>query len=219
MTIQFHKVTLASDQYRLAAMYLAMWAARGNFVMWNDERAIEVTEGRKLDMVRWVQSGKATAQAERHGYSSCGDLPHWLYEQLGVRSRWNTQESIDGQWDMGMNLARISGHPDFSTELPEQLSPGDVLYVGHGALDHVCVVMGEELEPSPRIATVDYGQSALQGVEGRFRPSFGWDRQSVPMVHGGVRKVHGYLDLDRVIERARDAGELVAASFPKGLKL
>lgn len=93
------------------------------------------------------------------GYSSCGDLAHWLLYRLGVRERWlNRSEHIG--WQSGANIARLAwscleSRPPMSDEI---FSPGDILLIWNkidGTDAHALVVRAHERS---HVYSADYGQ-------------------------------------------------------------
>lgn len=108
-----------------------------------------------------------TERRQGKGYSSCGDLAHWLLFRLGFRFPWLNRAEHQG-WRVGQNLslvcAAIAGGANPHGRRPTEKQPidaGDVLVVnaGDNRKAHVVVVMGEAvLEQGAVVKTAEYGQ-------------------------------------------------------------
>ncbi len=176
-------MTSLSDLRQLALAYLdlATDADRGRSE--TDPLYIAITEERDF--------GK--------GYSSCGDLAHWLLFRLGVRCSWvNRAESATG-WKMGANIWRLVSCPASRGPIEgEHYEPGDILVIYNdpqGKDAHALVVRehrGHEL------LTADYGQP-------------GGARRNRPFVRGliGSRKLQRVLPLGDALRLAEQSGGLV----------
>ena len=162
-----------------------------------------VTEGRNGDSVR--QNWK---------HSSCGDLCHFLWYQLGVRSSW-LNRSANGNYRIGGNLSQIHKHPSFQradTFDDVQLQVGDVIFIdAQPNRAHVEVVMHHDPKAG-RMAVATYGQDFNKvSNDGRMRRYTCRGR----MIRGG-RHAFGFLRLADVLQRADAAGEIVPAMLPVG---
>lgn len=123
------------------------------------------------------------------GYSSCGDLAHWLLLCLGCRDEIVLNRSDDGgevPWKAGPNIFRLATSPWYihASEygIPDD---GDILHVqrASGTGDHVSVLLSKD---SPdRWTTADYGQphgrlkdcelrDVSRGLQVRGRLLVGW---------------------------------------------
>lgn len=151
-----------------------------------------ITEGRRLQYERALAAGQAwaVAMSRKGGYSSCGDLAHWLLLCLGCRDERLVNRSDDcGEipWIPGVNLSRIQSHPAYVRAV---VGPrpwlGDVLYVQ--SPDHVSVLLEWRTHD---IVTGDYGQphGAL-----RVLPIV----TTGGLVRVGQRRLVGWLDVTRV---------------------
>lgn len=194
---------LDEDVARSAAVSLARWSVRDSEVKGFDERALIITENRNRD---------SEVQKWKYGHSSCGDLPHWIYEMLGVRSRWVNRNGIKGSrhpgYRMAMNLSFIYGRPEFRHGPVKQLLPGDTLYIGvisDPNTNHVQVVLEHDAE-TKRLTVAQYGgimKGKEHGIDGRLTVYEGFDGRKVK-----TKPVVGVLPLWPVIGRAVAAGEL-----------
>lgn len=97
----------------------------------------------------------------RAGYSSCGDLCHWLLRCLGVREPWlNRNDDGDAQpWRMGANLNWLTPWPIGKCAIAKpkwqgSFTPGDVIVVTGS---HALAVMAYDAERD-RLTTAEYGQ-------------------------------------------------------------
>ena len=147
-------------------------------------------------------------------HSSCGDLCHFLWYQLGVRSNW-LNRTANGNYRIGGNLSQIIGHPDFQrvdTFDDVTLEQGDVIMIdAQPNRAHVEVVLHHDPEAG-RMAVATYGQDGSKvGNDGRCRR---YDCRG-RMIRGG-RHAFGYLRLDDVLERADQADDLAVAMLPAG---
>jgi hypothetical protein len=151
-------------------------------------------------------------------YSSCGDLPHWLYARLGVRLWWLNRAELFG-WKPVVNIWRLVGPlAEGCSGLAERVTPdsegfevGDALHVGDtDASAHACVVLEDEAGEERRaLLSADYGLpgGGLVGAAITVRGGRLF-RGSRPIVH--------VLRLSSVLLAARDSGALVEPSLPAG---
>lgn len=182
------RVHLATTQdVRRAAVAL------GSFAVDNDHgRAIGdpvhewITEGRRAQYERALAHGYDWAKNMVAGYSSCGDLAHWLLMCLGVRDERVVNRNDDGGvigWKVGANIGRLDGSPWYvhasDNGMPEL---GDILHVA--SPDHVSVLLAV-IDRGTQWLTADYGQphgmrrvcqlrSVSQGLQVRGRMLRGW---------------------------------------------
>lgn len=114
----------------------------------------EVTEGRDLGM-------------NRAHYSSCGDLPHWLFERLGLCEKWINRQSL-GHYHVGLNIAELGlGCPISHAAPVDPAWPGpgvgDVCEIWNGTLGqdaHVFVVLGPGSDVN-HLRTANYGAGGM----------------------------------------------------------
>ncbi|MGE0327779.1 MAG: hypothetical protein AB7S68_36040 [Polyangiaceae bacterium] len=135
------------------------------------------------------------------GYSACGDLPHYMLRELGIRDeRLLNRDDDDGviPWRMGKNLSRIvfsAGGAFVWAWGKKRPKPGDVLYMSKP--EHVAVL--EELdEAKGTIAVLEYGQ--FDKVRGkhlgiRHVKPFQVLKNTIKI---GKCTLHGWLDLSKL---------------------
>ena len=171
---------------RAAAVALGRYAVddgRGRAV--GDPVHEQITEGRRLQYERALAAGAEWARKMPAGYSSCGDLAHWLLLCLGVRNETTLNRGDDGgvhPWLAGPNMSRLVRSPWY-VPASERGMPddGDILHVA--APDHVSVLL-EQVSPDQWL-TADYGQpdgrqrvcqvrDVSQGIMVRGRVLQGW---------------------------------------------
>lgn len=177
---------------RQAAVELATWAVdgpRGRSV--GDPVHEWVTEGRRSQYETALARGASWAVRMPAGYSSCGDLWHWLLMLLGCREERVVNRSDDGgivSWAVGDNLGRLIKTPWYVTwGEPE---PGDLLHVS--GPDHAAVLL--ERTTDDQWVTADYGQPYGMRRVCPVRPVWG----------GGLsvrgRRLAGWVSLARLVE-------------------
>lgn len=108
-----------------------------------------------------------TEKRQGRGYSSCGDLAHWLLFRMGFRCPWLNRAEFKG-WRQGQNLrlvcAQDAGGGNALAKRPrlgQVIDAGDVLVTN--ARDpnrsHVILVMGAAvIQKGARVHTAEYGQ-------------------------------------------------------------
>jgi hypothetical protein len=150
-----------------------------------------------------VTEGRDVGAAQR-SYSSCADLPHWLFFRLGVRSHWVNRAEHHG-FTVGAGVWRLAGEaPHVADPAPvARFQPGDVGIIW-GKPDttdsHVFVVLADE---QPRGLFVgEYGQPG-----GHLATRITGYRNGLITI--GARSVRRILPLERVLALASQAGELV----------
>jgi hypothetical protein len=164
-------------EYRKRAVAWLEYACLGNPAL-DSVRHLEIKEGR---------TGK--------GYSSCGDLAHWMLFRLGVRSPWINRKEHRG-WACGMNVSRLVAHAVPYTG--QRLEGGDIIVIandwpaGHDA-HVVCIV--DTLTPDT-LATAESGL-----------PGNGLQNRKMPM----GRKIRVVLPLAKALEEAERDGDLAVA--------
>jgi hypothetical protein len=185
---------------RAAAVAIARWAVdddRGRAI--GDPVHEWVTEGRRSQYERALAAGAAWAQRMPAGYSSCGDLAHWMLMLLGVRHERIVNRGDDGGlvgWAVGANLSRLTKSrwyvPASENGLPEV---GDILHVS--APEHVCVLLDQVSRD--QWVTADYGQPHGQrrvcqlrdtatGLQVRGRMLVGWVSLGLVATSGGLEE-------------------------------
>lgn len=176
---------------RSAAVALARYAVdddRGRRT--GDPVHDEVTEGRRAAYERAYAAGAAWARNMPAGYSSCGDLAHWLLDRLGCRDERVINRTDDaGQipWRAGVNVSRLRWAPWYVSASEHGLPEiGDVIHVmtpGVIGSDHVAVLV--EQTSRDQWVTADYGQphgqlrvcqlrDVSRGLQVRGRLLMGW---------------------------------------------
>lgn len=100
------------------------------------------------------------AQGRQHHTSTCADLAHYGYEEVGLRHR---QINRAPHWRVGVNVSRLAWWPEVTRIAPPRLEGvmgGDVLirWANPSATDAhvVCVLAHHEL--SGALSTAEYGQ-------------------------------------------------------------
>lgn len=117
----------------------------------------EVTEGRDIGM-------------SRARYSSCGDLPHWLLERLGLREAWINRHSL-GHYHVGLNIAELGlGCPISHAAPTDPAWPGpgvgDICEIWNGIKGqdaHVFVVLGPGSD-AQHLRTANYGMGGMSAA-------------------------------------------------------
>ena len=164
-------------EYRKRAVAWLEYACLGNPGL-DTPRHLEVKEGRR---------GK--------GYSSCGDLAHWMLFRLGVRLPWINRKEHRG-WTVGVNVSRLVSHADPYVGSSEQrLEGGDVIVIANdwprGRDAHVVCIVDQLRDDL--LATAESGL-----------PGNGLQNRDLPM----KRKIRVVLPLAKVLAEAEGAGLL-----------
>lgn len=152
-----------------------------------------------------VTEGRDRGAAQK-GYSSCGDLAHWLYFRLGVRSKWLNRVEHLG-WKTGANVSRLAWEAPHVTDpaTSERFGAGDVGIIWSkptGTDAHVLVVLEDQ---QPRALFVgEYGQPGGH-LATRITSYHG------ALINIGPRAIRRRLELERVLAMAEQAGELEPA--------
>lgn len=158
----------------------------------NDHIYQAITEGRDVG-------------AARKGYSSCGDLCHWLLYRMGVRLDWVNREE-NGLWKPGRNISRLVYGPSArSPVVGEKYQPGDILCIWDkedSSDAHVFVVWEHH---DDKVVSADYGQP---GGSMRMR-GLDWRTRTL-----GGKRLRRVLPLLDVLIEAEKAGALVAPEDP-----
>jgi hypothetical protein len=172
---------------RAAAVAIARWAV-------DDDRGRVIGD----PVHEWVTEGRRAVRMPA-GYSSCGDLAHWMLMMLGVRNERIVNRGDDGGlvgWAVGANLSRLTRSrwyvPASEHGLPEV---GDILHVA--APEHVCVLL--EQVSRDQWVTADYGQphgarrvcqlrDTATGLQVRGRMLVGWVSLGLVATSGGLEE-------------------------------
>jgi len=140
-----------------------------------------------------------------HGYSSCGDLAHWMLYRLGVRLPFVNRKEHQG-FTYGLNVSRLafdglSIHPSPSRPV-KRYEPGDigVIWSNSGGTDaHVFVILDDQQPEALFVG--EYGQ-----------PGGALHTRRVRYESGGLyiaqRRLHSVLLLNEVINAADVGGML-----------
>ena len=175
------------DILRQAATALVTYAVNGDAGRnIGDTVFNEITEGRA--------GGK--------GYSSCGDLCHWMMKCLGCRDESIVNRNDDGgkvPWVSGANLSRIVYHTGAAWTPSHQgvfASPGDIIYLAlppDPMKEHVLVVLSHDAN---QLISCDYGQffNGKAGGKKRIR--------KVSMIGSAMyaddRKIMGWVNITKI---------------------
>jgi len=206
------------DDVRRAAVALATFAVDGDRGRSTHDPVHEwITEGRRAQYERALAHGYAWAKAMPAGYSSCGDLAHWMLTMLGVRDERVVNRGDDGGvcgWAVGANLSRLVRSPWYVHASKHGMPAlGDVLHVApsdHVAVhvapsDHVAVLLA--MPDAAQWITADYGQPCGLRRVCQLR-----DVATGLQVRGRV--LRGWVSLDRVYAaRALVAPAIVPGTF------
>ena len=145
------------------------------------------------------------------GYSSCGDLAHWMLYRLGVRAAWLNRSEHNG-WKPGVNVSRLCGVVRYAAPSSDiVLQPGDVTVVYNragGSDAHVSVVIDHDVRRG-ELQTADYGQP-------------GGSLKTRAIARSGGRVIIGARQLRHVLRLADvlEAGPLVEADeLPESWRL
>jgi len=172
------------------------WACVGGTTNETHPNYVEVTEGR--DVVK--------------GYSSCGDLAHWLLYRLGCRQEWVNRKEHRG-WATGMNVSRLAFTAPLlvrRSPIPGIVaSPGDIFIQWDrpdGTDAHVFLCRKEQRLPG-QMTVAEFGQPG-----GHIRDRMVTARDGY--LYSG-RRIQRWLPLDLCITDAAERGELEPVNFPE----
>lgn len=151
--------TINEDVLREAAVWNAAWATNdGAGANLDDPRHEEVTEGRRKQYEVALKAGLEWAKKMRGGYSSCGDLLHWLLRKLGVRDEALVNRTDDGgthPWLPGANPSLGSHAHAALRPITERPQPGDLVMNNNAYGGHMYVV--RSIDEDGTMVTEDYG--------------------------------------------------------------
>lgn len=203
-------------RYRKLAAALLEWACG-----WPETTAVSEDHPR----YQLVTEGRDVGRMQKR-YSSCGDLPHWLYETLGVRLDWVNRAP---HWRVAQNLILLQAKGYFGKNLIARvwdgtlLDAGDTLIVSnkaHRQLHAVCIIARDPV--CGWLATAQYGQPGGALVECDIAGSDSGgihQRDRLCRVLPGPklspgRYIRSVLRLPDVLVAAAAAGKLVPAELP-----
>jgi hypothetical protein len=144
--------------WQMAAIELCRFACNGDSGRGKDDPVYrDVTEGRD-----------GPGPLQRREYSSCGDLPHWMLERLGIREKWVNRESLN-QYHVGMNIVELGYGCPISHAAPTAADwagpgPGDICEIWNGAQGqdaHVFVCLGPSDKVDGKLLTANYGAGGM----------------------------------------------------------
>lgn len=136
------------------------------------------------------------------GYSSCGDLPHWMFETMGVRMQFLNRESM--QYRLGRNISSLCSVSAIPSK-GQRFESGDVLVIWNKPNSgdaHALVVLddrGEEL------------QAAQYGAPGG---QITWTKRMADRLGTRQQLIRRWISLERILTVAQQGGHLVDAEDP-----
>lgn len=167
-----------------------------------------VTEGRRKQYEDALARGEAWAKAMPAGYSSCGDLAHWILMCLGCRDERYVNRTGDAgihPWVSGVNISRLVQLPAYVKASAGQTPrPGDITHVVGPDHVEVCERFNPDLGTESACA---YGQP-----HAAYRERAVAQRGALWIVGG--RALDGWVDIEQV-ERTESA--LVPDDFELGI--
>jgi hypothetical protein len=172
------------------------WACIGGTTDERHPNYVEVTEGRDVAA----------------GYSSCGDLAHWLLYRMGCRQEWVNRKEHRG-WAVGKNISLLAFVAPLSCRRSPfpgiRAEPGDIfIQWDHPGGEDAHVFLCRRDQPLPGQMTVaEYGQPG-----GHIRDKYVSGRNGY--LYSG-RRIQRWLPLHLCITDAAERGELEAVSFPE----
>jgi hypothetical protein len=149
--------------------------------------------------------------ANRASFSSCGELPMWLYERLGVRLPWVNRAAL-GKYRWGQNIQLLSARPIGANPLARRAKPGEMYELGD------TLIIWKALNPkNPSAYTSDaHARVVLSHPTGSMASvaEYGQPGGHVAVVNvtwgGSGRFIQSVLKFEDVIRAADEAGKLVA---------
>jgi len=184
------------EYQKKAASWLEWACGPKHAVAETDPRYQQVTEGRD----------KPTK-----GYSSCGDLAHWLYFRLGFRLPWVNRAEHLG-WRLRRNVSALCWPPaparDHAPD--DKFEAGDVfiLWGRHDTRDAHVVCAVDHIPEQRVLLTAEYGQPGGALKNHLYRVD----------AHGhivlGTRTIHRVVPLEAVLAQARQTSDLVPPEEP-----
>jgi hypothetical protein len=141
--------------------------------------------------------------AAQRGYSSCGDLAHWMLFRLGSRARFVNRKEHRG-WRMGANVSALAFSPVAEdAKANDHYQAGDVLiiWIRPDATDaHVMVALDHR---QGMLTSGEYGQpGGAVRVHHLDRPGF-----------IGQRKIQKVIRLNRALAYSEERGELAEPDY------
>lgn len=164
----------------------------------NDPTYQQIVEGR--DVGKYQKS-----------YSSCGDLAHWMLYRLGVRSDFVNRNENKG-WKDQANISKLAFCPAAEVATAStQYSPGDIIIIWSEAngSDAHAIVVSEQTGPT-KLQTGEYGQPGGAIKNRNIKTKDG-------LAYMGDRRIQRVIRLEKVLELAREKGELSDVQLPNGL--
>lgn len=187
------RVFLNPELRRAAVCALASYACNGHAGRKTGDPIHDwITEGRRKQYEEALARGDdwAVNLSKKGGYSSCGDLAHWVLFCLGLRDERILNRTTDGgqvPWVSGVNISRILLLDAYERH-PKAFKAGDILHIAYP--DHVCVVDMFDFDHGT-ISSWNYG-----APHGKYAESQLLQRGSTTLI--GTRTIVGRVDIDRV---------------------
>lgn len=181
---------------REAIILLADWAARGRDL--GDPVHEWVTEGRRKQYEDAVRRKATWALNMKAGYSSCGDLWHFVLMLLGCRDERIVNRNDDGGlvgWAVGRNLSHVTGLPAFRKR--GEPEPGDFLHLQ--SPDHATILLKKQ--PALGGASVtEYWTTANYGSPyGAVKAQRVVRREGTGEIYLDGRRVVGFLAVEDIV--------------------
>jgi len=177
--------------------------------------AVNGEHGRAESDLIYVAHTEGRDQGIRHtSYSSCGDLVHGMWYDVGVRSHW-CNRAANGTYQVGANISKIANaSPSLirRTLQPDSIIlPGDVMVIWNDprttdAHTFVCLELGDD----GVLLSGDYGQpgGALKRRKLQWQTIGGVPVAFVVGLTSGIKKrVQRWAPLDCVVDVARSEGK------------
>lgn len=185
-----------NDRIALASTLLQNACGGTHGVLETSPISVALTEGRD-------------GGANRNAFSSCGELPMWLYERLGVRLPWVNRSATGYRWGQNINL--LAAGPIGSNPLARRPKPGEMYSCGDTLL------IWKALDPkNPSVYTRDaHARVVLSHPTGSMASvaEYGQPGGHVAVVNmtwgGPGRYIQSVLKLEDVLQVAADSGKLV----------
>lgn len=138
--------------------------------------------------------------------SSCGDLAHWGYEQVGLHPPWINRASMPGGWRVGRNVNTLVYPPIGTCTEAQEWTPyaavdgGDVLIVSNrwpqGSDAHVICVLARVVDGGHVVfSTAEYGNE--HGDPSRVGSIKQHALRTGHLL--GAKRIRVWISLDRVV--------------------